>query len=303
MTKAVLIHNPSSIYDDEPETRYQFPKRYLKALEDAIGDWIIYYVPRSAQKSETLGYEATAKVQAIEVDPNDQTLYRALIEPRSYLEFECFVPYFDEARNQYHEQALRGENGSFRKGPSQSAVRPLSDPDFARILELGLPDEDTILPREKSDDRQSISGLAEDVSPFLMPRQVVETRLNRKKRDQAFRKRVIKAYDERCALTGLKFTNGGGRAEVQAAHIRPVQFDGADTVTNGIALSGTVHWMFDRGLVSLSDDYEILINRKVNDLESMDRILLPDRRARVPESPYLRPSPRYLKWHREHFEF
>ena len=60
-------------------------------------------------------------------------------------------------------------------------------------------------------------------------------------------------------MTGLRIINGGGRSEVQAAHIRPVASSGPDSVRNGLALSGTAHWMFDRGLLSIGDDYSILI--------------------------------------------
>ena len=61
-------------------------------------------------------------------------------------------------------------------------------------------------------------------------------------------------YDRRCAFTGLRLINGGGRAEVEAAHIVPVAGDGPDMVWDGLSLSGTVHWMFDRGLFSVADD-------------------------------------------------
>ncbi|SEI66561.1 HNH endonuclease [Sphingobium sp. AP50] len=81
-------------------------------------------------------------------------------------------------------------------------------------------------------------------------------------RNRVFRRLVLRAYDERCAITGLKLINGGGRAEVQAAHIRPVEANGPDTINNGLALSGTAHWMFDRGLISLSDELEILVHDK-----------------------------------------
>uniref|UniRef100_UPI001953CABF HNH endonuclease n=1 Tax=Klebsiella aerogenes TaxID=548 RepID=UPI001953CABF len=64
-------------------------------------------------------------------------------------------------------------------------------------------------------------------------------------RERAFRRVVLRAYDERCAVTGLKLINGGGRAEVVAAHIKPVAANGPDSIRNGIALSGTAHWMFD----------------------------------------------------------
>jgi putative restriction endonuclease len=31
-------------------------------------------------------------------------------------------------------------------------------------------------------------------------------------------------------------------------------------VQNGLALSGTVHWLFDRHLISLTDDYRLLVS-------------------------------------------
>ncbi len=33
---------------------------------------------------------------------------------------------------------------------------------------------------------------------------------------------IKRAYDNTCAISGLRIINGGGRAEAQAAHIRPV---------------------------------------------------------------------------------
>ena len=77
-------------------------------------------------------------------------------------------------------------------------------------------------------------------------------------RDRVFAQQIQKAYENRCAITGIRIINGGGRAEAQAAHIKPVEANGPDHVQNGIALSGTVHWMFDRGLISLGDDLKIL---------------------------------------------
>lgn len=64
-------------------------------------------------------------------------------------------------------------------------------------------------------------------------------------RDCLFRRLVLRAYDKRCAITGLKLIDDGGRAEVDAAHIRPVGENGPDILSNGIALSGTAHGMFD----------------------------------------------------------
>jgi putative restriction endonuclease len=114
-----------------------------------------------------------------------------------------------------------------------------------------------------------------------------------------FRRIVVKAYDGRGAITGLKLINGGGRAEVEAAHIRPVGANGPDTVQNGLALSGTVHWMFDRGLISLSDELDILVSRQVNDPDSVWSLVNKSKRAMSPVRAMDRPHPHFLAWHRE----
>ncbi|MEJ0023393.1 MAG: HNH endonuclease [Alphaproteobacteria bacterium] len=46
---------------------------------------------------------------------------------------------------------------------------------------------------------------------------------------------------------------------MQAAHIWAVSDGGPDVVQNGIALSATVHWLFDRHLISISDDYRLIV--------------------------------------------
>jgi putative restriction endonuclease len=118
-------------------------------------------------------------------------------------------------------------------------------------------------------------------------------------RDRIFRRTVLRAYAERCAITGLRLINGSGRAEVDAAHIRPVENNGPDIISNGLALSGTAHWMFDRGLISLSDDLEILISRRVNDHESVRALINKDGLAHSPLRISDRPHPHFLEWHRD----
>jgi putative restriction endonuclease len=142
--------------------------------------------------------------------------------------------------------------------------------------------------------------VAEEQSAYEVERDRSLILSSRAVRDRAFRKRVLEAYDCRCALTGLKFINGGGRAEAEAAHVRSVEANGPDIVTNGIALSGTVHWMFDRGLISLSDNLEILLSKKINDIDGVRKLINPDGRAHLPKHTEWRPHPRYLQWHREH---
>lgn len=299
MAKGVFTHRVNTTYDDQPEVQYQFPKRYLnraKAFED---DWIVYYEPRRG--NGRLGYNAIAKVAEIIADPSADNMFIAVIEQGSYLPLDVFVPYRDELTGIYLESGLANDDGALNRGLMQWAVRAISERDFFRILALGFPAENTILPRRDNPAGAGRPDLQEDARPFIVEpeRMRVEQTITRALRDRVFRRKVLDAYDSRCALTGFKFTNGHGRAEVEAAHIRPVAHNGPDAVHNGVALSGTVHWMFDRGLISLSDDLDILVSRQLNNSDEIWRLVNANRRARPPANDNLRPHAAYLEWHRQ----
>lgn len=294
MGYCVFMLRPDSVYDDSPSERYQFPKQYLDRAKPAVGDWIVYLEPKKVR--ETRGYFALARVEKIIPDDAAPGRFLALIEPGSYLDFASPVPFNDDVGP--IERGLLNERGKL-SGRAQAAVRPISPIDFLRILESGLGQTDPVLPR--LDTLDPTEGFAEDKLPFISEteRQRVQHLVSRPVRDQAFRRNVLRAYDERCAFTGLKLINGGGRAEVNAAHIKPVEHNGPDIVHNGIALSGTAHWMFDRGLISLSDDLEILISRQVNDIASVQSFINKSGCANPPIRTTERPHPRFLEWHRE----
>lgn len=296
MTKGVFLHRPDSIYDDEPAVRYQFPKQYLGRAAQFVGDWIVYYEPRRGGTAR--GYYAIARVAQIVPDPTVAGMYLALIEAGSYLEFERPVPF--SGPDGLAERGVLNDAGRI-SGRAQAAVRPISLDDFNRILDRGFGDENEVLPRSGLETAPAAT-VGEDRAPFDPDpgRQRVEYYSSRLVRDRVFRRIVLDAYDCRCALTGLRFINGGGRAEVEAAHIKPVEHHGPDSIGNGLALSGTVHWMFDRGLIGLTDELDILVSRQANDADRIWSLMNGSRKAAVPSHTALHPRPRYLQWHREH---
>ena len=291
-SKGVFVVGSDSIYKDEPERFYRFPPQWLANASKVAGTWIIYQEPRRAGKR---GYYAVAKVEKIVPDPATDGMYLALIEPGSFLEFGRDVPFQLDGRAV--ERGLLNADGRMNNGRAVQSVRAISDSDFNRIVELGLVEEDELLPR--GDDEEPVAPFVqEEHMPWLGPVDRSTMLVSRTVRDRQFRKRVLDVYDSTCALTGMKLINGGGRAEAQAAHIMSVKAGGPDVASNGIALSGTVHWMFDRGLISLSDDGDILLSRKINDVEGVERLVFKDRKARLPSSLFHRPHARYLQWHR-----
>lgn len=295
MAFGVFIHRSDSVYDDTPAERYQFPRQYLERALACVGDWIIYYEPRKV--TGTRGYYAAAKVERVVPDPSMAGMYLALIEPGTYLDFAAPVPFADERGP--IERGVLNEAGRI-SGRAQAAVRTLSPADFSRIVQAGLAGEDPLLPR--TDETPTAHRLREEPAPFAFdgPRERVAMLVSRVVRDRVFRRIVLRAYDERCAVTGLKLINGGGRAEAEAAHIRPVEANGPDIVNNGLALSGTAHWMFDRGLIGLGDNLDILVSRQANDQDGIRGIINNSGRLLGPLRGADRPHPQFVRWHREH---
>lgn len=291
MAFGIFLHRTDSIYDDIPAEQYQFPKQYLTRAEKFVGDWIIYLEPSKVKN--TKGYFAISKVIEIVSDTKQKDMFLALIEQGSYLEFGSYVAFRDG--DQILERGLLNESGAI-SGRAQAAVRPISPMDFNRILKKGLSDSEETLPR-----MGELRGFSEEQQLYydFSERDRIDQLITRAVRDRNFRKTVISAYGERCAVTGLRLINGRGRAEVEAAHIRPVQHNGPDIVTNGLALSGTAHWMFDRGLIGLSESLEILVSRQANDIGAVHSLINKTGSLLTPNRVSDRPRQEFVKWHRE----
>ena len=285
----VFIHRSDSIYDDSPAERYQFPSQYLRRVEACVGDWIIYYEPRKI--AETRGYFAVAKVREIISDPGVSGMYFALIESGSYLDLPNPVP-FNGARGPV-ELGVLNDQGRI-SGRAQSAVRSISPSDFSRIFELGFEEKAPLLPR--LDDDMLLSGFDEKQTPFEFDqqRERISITLSRILRDRVFRRVVLRAYDARCAITGLKLINGRGRAEVAAAHIRPVEASGTvqwtQSVENGACRSWSSNGCRD---TSARSRYGSAMRQSIScSSTSTARCSM-----RCTSD---RPHPHFLKWHREH---
>jgi len=301
--KAVFTHKAASIYDDLPEERYHFPEMYLRQVEATVGDFIIYYEPGRVGTGDRgrygrRAYVAVAQVTSIRPDPSREAHFYADIAPETYQIFHRPVP-FREGEH-YYERQLRRADGATSKGAFGRAVRPISDEEFAEILAAGFASE---LSQENTRlaeilDPRFPSRLMEAASEFERP--IIERIASRPVRDEAFRHAVQAVYESTCAMTGIKIINGQGRPEVHAAHIRPVSDRGPDSIRNGLALSGTVHWMFDRGLISVGapPDYPILTSKRGLPA-NVQRLFNPDMMLRKPADERFWPAPNYIDFHRK----
>lgn len=123
-------------------------------------------------------------------------------------------------------------------------------------------DTQTMSLLERAAEAQEITE--QDIEGLVRERQTIVTTVNRYSRDASFRQRVVNAYENRCAITRAQLKL------VDAAHIVPVPAErSSENVTNGIALSPTMHRAFDNGLIYLEQDYIMKLNEeRVNELNN-----------------------------------
>jgi putative restriction endonuclease len=142
--------------------------------------------------------------------------------------------------------------------------------------------------------------VAADATRFL-PSQESEA-----KRDIKFSVRVLPAYDYTCALTRYRMISIDGTTPLDAAHIHQFKRGGSNHPTNGIALSKTAHWLFDRGFWSITDNLRVIVADHRFDEAGEQAYLLKQMAGREllrPANPHFLPDPQCLAWHRQQHKF
>jgi putative restriction endonuclease len=125
----------------------------------------------------------------------------------------------------------------------------------------------------------------------------------REARDQGFRRAVVNTYDHRCALCGIRIITSEGHTAVDAAHIIPWSISKNDDIRNGMALCKLCHWVFDEGIIGVSDSYSVITSSQINLTKNFPGlfITLAGRAIIPPDDRDLWPAKRNLSWHRREF--
>ncbi|MFN3256976.1 MAG: HNH endonuclease [Ilumatobacter sp.] len=135
------------------------------------------------------------------------------------------------------------------------------------------------------DANQSTRSRTSDTAVTFVAREV-EARLGQRE----FRSNLMKAYDNRCAITGCEV-----ETVLQAAHIRGVRDGGDHGVANGLLLRADIHNLFDRGLIWIDAD---LKTRVAPELKGSEYAQYDGRKLLRPTVVRDRPSKSSLRRHR-----
>ena len=188
---------------------------------------------------------------------------------------------------------MQETDGSINASLAQKSVRPISDTDFDRIMQTGL---------QGVNCGSELASLAPTAWDFAgdPPARIMRTRVlsSRSMRTRAFSQVVGAAYRMRCAVTGLALRAPDGSSEVECAHIMPIETGGPDSIRKGLALSRSIHWMFDKRLISIGGDGRILRSRHCPDAK-IDRLINGSERIILPQNGACYPHPEFLRYHRE----
>jgi putative restriction endonuclease len=98
----------------------------------------------------------------------------------------------------------------------------------------------------------------EELKASLPPQEYEEERFIR---SGAFREEVIKNYWFSCSVSGYRIDTTENASLIDACHIKPFSVSNDDHITNGIALCPNLHRAFDRGLISIDDNYRLLVSK------------------------------------------
>jgi hypothetical protein len=142
---------------------------------------------------------------------------------------------------------------------------------------------------------------AEQANIFL-PTDVTDARkrvtadIIRRRGQPAFRKALMEAYGDACAITGCNLP-----AVLEAAHIHPYKGDYTNVVPNGLLLRADIHTLFDLRLISIES--KTMVVRVSPTLESTEYGKLDGCSLRQPQKNTQRVSPDALDWHRNQCEW
>jgi putative restriction endonuclease len=122
-------------------------------------------------------------------------------------------------------------------------------------------------------------------------------------RNAAFRRNVVKLYDQRCAFCKMRVVSWDGLNIVDGAHIQPFSEFRDDRFVNGMALCKNHHWAFDHGWFGVDDDYRILIpwDRFTEEAAVASREMMEFKGEWIefPKQESFMPSLEGFRWHKE----
>lgn len=124
-------------------------------------------------------------------------------------------------------------------------------------------------------------------------------------RGNAFKTEIPKIYNNTCCISGLRIDATVSVSMIDACHIIPFSESNDDTISNGIALCPNLHRAFDRGLITVANNYRVIVSGYFSESEmSPYQIkIFNGKEIILPNNPKYYPSLENFADHRAKFGF
>ncbi len=117
-------------------------------------------------------------------------------------------------------------------------------------------------------------------------------------RGSLFKREIPKIYNNTCCISGMKIDATVNVSMIDACHIVPFSVSYDDTVTNGIALCPNLHRAFDRGLMTIDENYRVVVSNTFREDETSYSIrAFENKIINLPSLESYFPSANNFHWH------
>lgn len=113
----------------------------------------------------------------------------------------------------------------------------------------------------------------------------------------AFRVLITDAYERKCAISGEKTL-----PVLDAAHIKPYDQSGPHSISNGLLLRTDLHKLFDKGYLTITNDYKIEVSRRIKEEFENGRDYYKyhgNNLITLPSGLMDKPAQRFVDWHNQ----
>lgn len=113
-----------------------------------------------------------------------------------------------------------------------------------------------------------------------------------------FKKNIPKIYNYSCCISGMRIESSQNAQMIDACHIIPFSLSNDDTIPNGLSLSPNLHRAFDRGLITINQDYIVRISPTITENNTVFSLSqFNGKKIMLPKKASWCPSPESLQWH------
>jgi putative restriction endonuclease len=108
------------------------------------------------------------------------------------------------------------------------------------------------------DQYDPFTNLPDDIDNFSLlnePREEFKKEVNQRKGQSEFKGRILKAYNNKCCVSGETCPE-----LLEAAHLQQYLNDSSNHIQNGILLRIDLHRLFDNGLLFIDNEYKVHIS-------------------------------------------